>query len=57
MFEIELISFVDHNAADSYEAFTPVSAHFCNRGSDCYPMATGRKTECISGSAGRGGQS
>ena len=26
MFEIELISFVDHNAADSYAAFTPVSA-------------------------------
>jgi len=57
MFEIELISFVDHDAADSYEAFTPVSAHHCNRSNNWYSLTTGRKAECISWSAGRGGQS
>ena len=63
MYEVELISFVDHDAANTYASFTKVSAPL--KLSKVYvllffgvqPMATGGETAGISTSASGGRQS
>ena len=58
MYEVELISFVDHDAADAYASFTKASATSChlNRG-ECivYPVTTGGEGDGIGESADGGG--
>ena len=57
MYEVELMSFVDHDAADAYATFTKVSTDSCclNCGQyGMYPMATGGERAGIGESANRG---
>ena len=55
MYEVELMSFVDHDAADAYAGFTKVSvASSVVNIVRMYPMATGGERDGIGQSTNRG---